>query len=51
MEASDGKCTHFGDLNLRTRIKRLAHKIICFSKSITMHDIVIGLFIDMSSES
>ena len=32
-------------LTLRTRIKRLARKTICFSKSIVMHDIVIGLFI------
>jgi len=33
-------------LTLRTRIKRLARKTICFSKSIVMHDIVIGLFIN-----
>jgi insertion element IS1 protein InsB len=33
-------------LTLRTRIKRLAHKTICFSKSVVMHDIVIGLFIN-----
>jgi insertion element IS1 protein InsB len=33
-------------LNLRTRIKRLTRKTICFSKSIVMHDIVIGLFIN-----
>ena len=33
-------------LNLRTRIKRLARKTICFSKSPTMHDTVIGLFIN-----
>lgn len=33
-------------LTLRTRIKRLARKIICFSKSIQMHDVVIGLFIN-----
>lgn len=33
-------------LTLRTRIKRLARKTICFSKSIQMHDIVIGLFIN-----
>lgn len=31
-------------LTLRTRIKRLARKTICFSKSMQMHDIVIGLF-------
>ena len=33
-------------LTLRTRIKRLARKTICFSKSILMHDIVVGLFIN-----
>jgi len=33
-------------LTLRTRIKRLARKTICFSKSIMMHDVVIGLFIN-----
>lgn len=33
-------------LNLRTRIKRLARKTICFSKSELMHDLVIGLFIN-----
>lgn len=33
-------------LTLRTRIKRLCRKTICFSKSILMHDIVIGLFIN-----
>jgi len=33
-------------LTLRTRIKRLVRKTICFSKSIAMHDIVIGLFIN-----
>jgi insertion element IS1 protein InsB len=32
-------------LTFRTRIKRLVRKTICFSKSIVMHDIVIGLFI------
>jgi insertion element IS1 protein InsB len=32
-------------LTLRTRIKRLARKTICFSRSIQMHDIVIGLFV------
>ena len=31
---------------LRARIKRLARKTICYSKSIQMHDIVIGLFIN-----
>jgi insertion element IS1 protein InsB len=33
-------------LTLRTRIKRLVRKMICFSKSIELHDIVIGLFIN-----
>ena len=34
------------NLNFRTRIKRLARKTICFSKSEQMHKIVIGLFIN-----
>lgn len=33
-------------LSLRTRIKRLARSTICFSRSVQMHDIVIGLFIN-----
>ena len=33
-------------LNLRTRIKRLVRKTICFSKTELMHDLVIGLFIN-----
>jgi insertion element IS1 protein InsB len=35
-------------LTMRTRIKRLTRKTICFSKSIQMHDIVIviGLFVN-----
>ncbi len=33
-------------LRLRTRIKRLARKTICFSKTEEMHDLVIGLFIN-----
>ncbi|USN51970.1 MAG: hypothetical protein H6731_08495 [Myxococcales bacterium] len=33
-------------LILRTRIKRLTRKTICFSKSERMHDIVLGLFIN-----
>jgi insertion element IS1 protein InsB len=33
-------------LTLRTRIKRLARKTICFSKKEQMHDIVIGLFVN-----
>ncbi|ETW96217.1 MAG: hypothetical protein ETSY1_27505 [Candidatus Entotheonella factor] len=35
-------------LTLCTRIKRLARKRICFSKSIQMHGIVIGLFVNRS---
>jgi insertion element IS1 protein InsB len=33
-------------LTLRTRIKRLARRTICFSKSTRLHDLVIGLFIN-----
>lgn len=33
-------------LTFRTRLKRLVRKTICFSKSIRMHDIVIGLFVN-----
>ncbi len=33
-------------LRLRTRIKRLTRKTICFSKSEEMHDLLIGLFIN-----
>src|SRR3954468_13142337 len=33
-------------LTLRTRIKRLVRKTICFSKTTQMHDIVIGLFVN-----
>jgi IS1 family transposase len=33
-------------LTLRTRIKRLARKTICFSKSEWLHDIVIRLFVN-----
>jgi len=33
-------------LTLRTRLKRLTRKTICFSKSIEMHDIVLGLFVN-----
>jgi hypothetical protein len=33
-------------LTLRTRIKRLVRKTICFSKTIQMHDIVLGLFVN-----
>ncbi len=34
------------NLTFRIRIKRLTRKTICFSKSIVMHDIAIGLFIN-----
>ena len=34
------------NLTLRTRVKRLARKTICFSKCPKMHDIVIGLVIN-----
>jgi len=37
------ECKH---LTFRTRIKRLTRKTICFSRSILMHDLVIGLFIN-----
>ena len=33
-------------INLRTRLKRLVRRTICFSKTTTMHDLVIGLFIN-----
>ena len=33
-------------LTLRTRIKRLARKTSCFSRSVQMHDLVIGLFVN-----
>jgi insertion element IS1 protein InsB len=33
-------------LTLRTRIKHLARKTICFSKSVFMHGTVIGLFVN-----
>jgi insertion element IS1 protein InsB len=32
--------------NLRTRIKRLVRRTICFSKTTRMHDLVLGLFIN-----
>ena len=34
-------------LTLRTRIKRLARKTICFSKSLEIHKAVIGTFINI----
>ena len=33
-------------LTVRTRIKRLGRKTICFSKSEQMHDVVIGSYIN-----
>jgi insertion element IS1 protein InsB len=33
-------------INLRTRMKRLVRRTIGFSKTTTMHDLVIGLFIN-----
>jgi insertion element IS1 protein InsB len=33
-------------INLRTRLKRLVRRTICFSKTERMHDLVIGLFIN-----
>jgi insertion element IS1 protein InsB len=33
-------------LTLRTRIKRLVRKTICFSRSVEMHELLIGLFIN-----
>jgi insertion element IS1 protein InsB len=35
------------NLTLRTRIKRLCRKTLCFSKTVQMHDIVIGLIINI----
>jgi len=33
-------------LNLRPRIKRLVRRTMCFSKTTTLHDLVIGLFLN-----
>jgi insertion element IS1 protein InsB len=33
-------------VTLRTRIKRLARKTMCFARSTQMHDIIIGLFVN-----
>ena len=33
-------------INLRTRIKRLVRRTICFSKTEHMHDLVVGLFVN-----
>jgi insertion element IS1 protein InsB len=37
------ECKH---LTLRTRIKRFVRMTICFSKSVRLHELVIGLFIN-----
>lgn len=34
------------NLTLRTRVKRLARKTICFSRSVELHEKVIGAFIE-----
>jgi insertion element IS1 protein InsB len=33
-------------ITLRTRMKRLVRRTMCFSKTTTMHDLVLGLFIN-----
>ncbi len=33
-------------ITLRTRIKRLVRRTICFSKTAQIHDLIIGLFIN-----
>lgn len=33
-------------INLRTRIKRLMRRTLCFSKTLMMHDLVLGIFIN-----
>jgi hypothetical protein len=33
-------------LTLRTRLKRLARKTLCFSRSRFMHDLLIGLYVN-----
>jgi insertion element IS1 protein InsB len=33
-------------LTLRTRLKRLARKTLCFSCSRAMHDLIIGLYMN-----
>ena len=33
-------------IKLRTRIKRLVRRTLCFSKTEQMHDLVIGLFMN-----
>ncbi|WP_461068317.1 IS1 family transposase [Spirosoma horti] len=36
-------------LTLRTHLKRLTRRTICFSKSVAIHDTTIGLFNDQRS--
>jgi len=46
---SENKHTHkieHQQLTLRTRMKRLARRTVCSSKSLLMHDIVWGLFVN-----
>ena len=38
-------------INLRTRIKRLVRRTICFSKTERMHDLVIGLYVHFVNPS
>jgi len=33
-------------LTLRTRLKRLARKTLCFSRSCRMHDLILGLYMN-----
>jgi insertion element IS1 protein InsB len=33
-------------LTLRTRLKRLARKTLCFSRSCLMHDLLIGVYMN-----
>jgi len=47
MGKENTQITERKNLTLRTRIKRLAKRTICFSKSLLMHDNVIGLVINI----
>ncbi|WP_425585499.1 IS1 family transposase [Yokenella regensburgei] len=40
------QCIERNNLTLHTRIKRLARKTICFSRSIELYEKVIGAFIE-----
>lgn len=35
------------NLNFRTHLKRLARRTSCFSKSVQMHDLIIGLYLNL----